>query len=143
MLVPIVMYPSQLRLLYYRGTSWGGLPFPGVYSKVQYTEMWRFSLIPLTASYDYGAAIGESREITTKFTELKSQGLFLRSSPEFLKTDLVGNSTSGSVQVTNPAAFVTCLKNPDTGTGFWIVRQTDSSSTYGRYAPPHESIMLT
>ncbi|KAH9009703.1 glycoside hydrolase family 35 protein [Lactarius pseudohatsudake] len=96
----------------YGGTSWGGLPFPGVYT-----------------SYDYGAAIGESREITTKFTELKAQGLFLRSSPEFLKTERVGNSTSGPCQVTNPAAFVTFLKNPDTGTGFWIARQTNSSST--------------
>ncbi|KAH8977974.1 glycoside hydrolase family 35 protein, partial [Lactarius hatsudake] len=96
----------------YGGTSWGGLPFPGVYT-----------------SYDYGAAIGESRQITTKFTELKAQGLFLRSSPEFLKTEWVGNSTSGPCQVTNPAAFVTFLKNPDTGTGFWIARQTNSSST--------------
>ncbi|KAH9053098.1 glycoside hydrolase family 35 protein [Lactarius vividus] len=96
----------------YGGTSWGGLPFPGVYT-----------------SYDYGAAIGESREITTKFTELKAQGLFLRSSPEFLKTERVGNSTSGPCQVTNPTAFVTFLKNPDTGTGFWIARQTNSSST--------------
>ncbi|KAH9013372.1 glycoside hydrolase family 35 protein [Lactarius hengduanensis] len=83
----------------------------------------------LHSSYDYGAAIGESREITTKFTELKAQGLFLRSSPEFLKTERVGNSTSGPCQVTNPAAFVTFLKNPDTGTGFWIARQTNSSST--------------
>ena len=91
-----------------------------------------------TASYDYGAAIGESRGITTKFTELKAQGLFLRSSPEFLKTDRVGNSTSGVVQVTNPNAFVTFLTNPDTGAGFWIARQTDSSSTYGRYTPPCE-----
>ncbi|KAI0301135.1 glycoside hydrolase superfamily [Multifurca ochricompacta] len=96
----------------YGGTSWGGLPFPGVYT-----------------SYDYGAAIEESRDITTKFNELKAQGLFLRSSHEFLKTELIGNSTSGSAQVTNPAAFVTLLKNPDTGTGFWIARQTNSSST--------------
>ncbi|KAI9452442.1 glycoside hydrolase family 35 protein [Russula earlei] len=98
--------------MFYGGTSWGGLPFPGVYT-----------------SYDYGAAVEESREITSKFTELKSQGLFLRSSPEFLKTDRIGNSTSGPCEVSNPAAFVTLLKNPDTGTCFWIARQANSSST--------------
>ncbi|KAI0278189.1 glycoside hydrolase family 35 protein [Russula aff. rugulosa BPL654] len=98
--------------MFYGGTSWGGLPFPGVYT-----------------SYDYGAALEESRQITNKFTELKSQGLFLRSSPEFLKTDRIGNSTSGSCEVSNPLAFVTLLKNPDTGTCFWIARQTNSSST--------------
>jgi hypothetical protein len=81
------------------------------------------------ASYDYGAALEESREITSKFSELKSQGLFLRSSPEFLKTDLIGNSTSGACEVSDPAAFVTTLKNPDTGTCFWIARQANSSST--------------
>ncbi|KAI0263999.1 glycoside hydrolase family 35 protein [Gloeopeniophorella convolvens] len=98
--------------MFYGGTSWGGLPFPGVYT-----------------SYDYGATIQESRELTTKFTEVKFQGIFLRSSPDFVKTDWIGNSTSGAVRVTNPAAFVTLLKNPDTGAGFWIVRQTDSTST--------------
>ncbi|KAI0040947.1 glycoside hydrolase family 35 protein [Auriscalpium vulgare] len=95
----------------YGGTSWGGIPFPGVYT-----------------SYDYGSAIQENRDITTKFTELKSQGLFLRSSPDFYKTDWIGNSSTGVVQVSNSAAFVVQLKNPDTGASFWIARQTDSTS---------------
>jgi hypothetical protein len=55
--------------------------------------------------------------------------LFLRSAPEFYKTDVVGNSTSGSVAVSNPAAFVTELRNPDTNAGFYIARQTYSPST--------------
>jgi hypothetical protein len=96
----------------YGGTSWGYLPFPGAYT-----------------SYDYGAAIKETREIGPKYTELKRQGLFLRSMPDFYKTEVVGNSTDGTVTLDNRDAFVTFLRNPDTGAGFYIARQANSSST--------------
>ncbi|KAG1721261.1 glycoside hydrolase family 35 protein [Suillus paluster] len=96
----------------YGGTSWGALPFPGVYT-----------------SYDYGSAIAENRELTVKYAELKRQGLFLRSSPDFYKTDVVGNSTGGIVSVSNPAAFVTLLRNPDSAASFYIARQKISTTT--------------
>jgi hypothetical protein len=80
------------------------------------------------ASYDYGAAISESRELTDKYAELKRQGFFLRSSPEFYKTDWIGNSSTGVVTTTNPAAFVTLLRNPDSKASFYIVRPKDSTS---------------
>ncbi|KAG2088470.1 glycoside hydrolase family 35 protein [Suillus cothurnatus] len=96
----------------YGGTSWGALPFPGVYT-----------------SYDYGSAIAENRELTVKYPELKRQGLFLRSSPDFYKTDWVGNSTGGMVSVSNPAAFVTLLRNPDSAASFYIARQGKSTTT--------------
>ena len=82
-------------------------------------------------SYDYGSSIRENRAIGSKFDELKRQGLFLRSSPEFRKTDWIGDSTSGTSGVVSSsnASFVTLLKNPDTGAGFVIVRQLDSTST--------------
>ncbi|KAH9850132.1 glycoside hydrolase superfamily [Lenzites betulinus] len=98
----------------YGGTSWGAFPFPGVYT-----------------SYDYGSAIHETRGLSAKYDELKRQGLFLRSSPEFRKTDWIGNSTAGipGFSLSNSAAFVTLLKNPDTGAGFFIARQTDSTAT--------------
>ncbi|KAG1812912.1 glycoside hydrolase family 35 protein [Suillus subaureus] len=95
----------------YGGTSWGALPFPGVYT-----------------SYDYGSAIAENRELTVKYPELKRQGLFLRSSPDFYKTDWVGNSTGGIVFVSNPAAFVTLLRNPDSAAAFYIARQENSTT---------------
>ncbi|ELU41238.1 glycoside hydrolase family 35 protein [Rhizoctonia solani AG-1 IA] len=44
-------------------------------------------------AYDYGAAITETRRLTSKYAELKRQGLFLRSVPEFYATDVIGNST--------------------------------------------------
>ncbi|KAM5541245.1 hypothetical protein V8D89_005174 [Ganoderma adspersum] len=97
----------------YGGTSWGGFPFPLVYT-----------------SYDYGAAIRENRALSDKYDELKRQGLFLRSSPEFRKTDWVGDTSTGipGVTLSGSAAFVTLLKNPDTGTQFFIARQADSTS---------------
>ncbi|KAF5334106.1 hypothetical protein D9758_016081 [Tetrapyrgos nigripes] len=99
--------------MFYGGTSWGALPFHGVYT-----------------SYDYGASIDEARALTSKFSEVKSQGMFIRSSPEFYKTDWIGDSSTGLTEggVSNPAAFVTLLRNPDSGAGFWILRHTDSTS---------------
>ena len=67
--------------------------------------------------------------LTAKHAELKRQGLFIRSSPEFYKTDWVGNSSSTAVTVSNSAAFVTFLSNPDTGAGFYVARQNDATST--------------
>ncbi|KAJ7810575.1 galactose-binding domain-like protein [Mycena leptocephala] len=76
----------------YGGTSWGAIPFQCVYS-----------------SYDYGASISESRALTTKFDELKLQGIFLRSSPEFYKTNVIADSSTGLAATSNPAAFATAI----------------------------------
>ncbi|KAL5524689.1 hypothetical protein ACEPAF_9834 [Sanghuangporus sanghuang] len=95
----------------YGGTSWGAIPFPGVYT-----------------SYDYGSSLTENRLLTSKFDELKRQALFLRSSPDFYKTDWIGNSSSTAVNVSNSDAFVVLLSNPDTGSNFYIARQADSTS---------------
>lgn len=96
----------------YGGTSWGGLPFPGVYT-----------------SYDYGASITESRELTLKYDELKRQSLFLRSSPSFYKTDWIADSSIGFNISTTSSVYVTLLQNPDDGASFYIVRHNDSTST--------------
>ncbi|KAJ7627105.1 glycoside hydrolase family 35 protein [Roridomyces roridus] len=102
--------------MFYGGTSWGALPFPYVYT-----------------SYDYGAPLTESRALTSKYDELKLQGLFIRSSPVFYKTDWVADSLSdpawASVVNSNKDVFVTLLRNPDEGTQFYIARQNDSTST--------------
>ncbi len=73
--------------------------------------------------------------LTPKYTELKLQGMFLRSSPEFYATDWIGDSDSNlttAVVTTNSSGdpgFLTHLQNPDTLAGFWILRQNDSTST--------------
>ncbi|XP_006462927.1 hypothetical protein AGABI2DRAFT_152299 [Agaricus bisporus var. bisporus H97] len=110
------LWASNFKLLnyymLYGGTSWGGIPFPGVYT-----------------SYDYGASITEARELGTKFDELKRQGIFLRSTKDFYKTDWVADASTGLSVSSNPNAFITLLRNPDTGAQFFIARQNDSTST--------------
>ncbi|RDX44130.1 hypothetical protein OH76DRAFT_1409386 [Lentinus brumalis] len=98
----------------YGGTNWGGIAFPGVYT-----------------SYDYGSPIRETRQLSDKYDELKRQNMFIRSSPEFRKTDWIGDSSTGipGVSISSADAFGTLLTNPDSGTNFLIVRQNDSTST--------------
>ena len=87
------------------------------------------------SSYDFGAAVHETRALSAKYDELKRQGIFLRSSPSFRKTDWIGdNNVIGTgipgVTVEGAETFATFLRNPDSGTGFLIARQLNSSSTY-------------
>lgn len=73
-------------------------------------------------------AIAEDRSLTDRYTELKRLSMFLRSSPDFYKTDILGDS-SGWGYSSDGSAFVTELRNPDTKAGFYIVRNRDSTST--------------
>ena len=68
--------------------------------------------------------------MTTKYDELKRQAMFLRSSPEFYKTDWISDTSTGLGISTNSAAFITFLKNPDTNAAFYIARQANSTSTF-------------
>lgn len=97
----------------YGGTNWGAIAYPGVYT-----------------SYDYGAAVRESRALSAKYDELKRQSFFIRSTPDFRKTDWLGDSSTGipGVTINGSDAFGTLLKNPDTGAGFLIMRQSNSTS---------------
>ncbi|KAH9849470.1 glycoside hydrolase superfamily [Lenzites betulinus] len=105
--------------MFYGGTSWGGIAYPGAYT-----------------SYDYSGAIKETRLLWEKYDEMKRQGLFIRSSPSFRKTDWIGNTNATTpgphvVEIQGKdavKAFATYLRNPDTGTGFTISRQLDGTS---------------
>ncbi|MPZ79175.1 MAG: beta-galactosidase [Actinophytocola sp.] len=109
------------------GTNWGWLGQPNdVYT-----------------SYDYGAAITESRGLTEKYAEFKRQGYFVRAVTPLAETDPA--AAPGSA---NPAVATLARANPDTGTQFVLVRHadrassTDETSTLdwstpdGRYAVP-------
>ena len=93
----------------YGGTSWGGLPEPTVYT-----------------AYGYGSSIQESRQLTTKYDELKRQGFFLRTFKDFAMTDLAG---SGTTYTSDSSIFTTVLSNPETKSSFYIVRHNDGTST--------------
>ncbi|XVU22917.1 beta-galactosidase [Actinoplanes sp. CA-054009] len=101
------------------GTNWGWLAQPNdVYT-----------------SYDYGAAITETRQLTAKYDEYKRQGYFL-------------HAVAGSLTRTDPAAAPTAAgletlarANPDDGTQFVLVRNpgtaaVSSTLDWGSYAFP-------
>lgn len=92
----------------YGGTSWGNIPFPGVYT-----------------SYDYGSAIRESRALSEKYDHLKLLGLFLRSVPELYHTDIIDISKHST---DDGLIVVTQLQNPVNKTGFYFIRHDDISS---------------
>lgn len=90
------------------GTNWGWLAQPNdVYT-----------------SYDYGAAITESRQLTDKYAEFKRQGYFATSVAPLTKTDKAAAPASD-----NPAISTAARANPDTGTQFVLVRHTESASS--------------
>jgi beta-galactosidase GanA len=92
----------------YGGTSWGWLADPQqVYS-----------------SYDYGAAIKEDRELTSKYDEQKRLGYMLASVAPLTKSDQVA-----AAPATDPSIRVAARANPDDGTHFYELRHSDSTST--------------
>ncbi|GIC84200.1 glycoside hydrolase family 35 protein [Aspergillus udagawae] len=93
----------------YGGTNWGNLGYPGGYS-----------------SYDYGAAISETREINReKYSALKLIGNFLKASPSYLVAVPGNASTTQYTQTTD--LTVTPLIGHNSS--FFVVRHTDYTST--------------
>ncbi|KAF8588348.1 glycoside hydrolase family 35 protein [Ramaria rubella] len=101
---------AQNFYMLFGGTNWGNLAYPGVYT-----------------SYDYGAAIRESRILAPKYNELKLQGLFYHASPSLLSTSIVNSGTSSFTS--NPGIFVTQLGNGDFATNYYVVRQVSNNFT--------------
>ncbi|MFI5800959.1 beta-galactosidase [Streptomyces sp. NPDC051677] len=88
------------------GTSWGWLPAPIVYT-----------------SYDYGAALDEARNVTSKMIPMHQIGQLLHSVPDLAKLDRAADTTA-----TNPALKVYHLTNPDTGAHVYVLRNDSSAS---------------
>jgi beta-galactosidase len=91
----------------YGGTNWGWLASPGVYT-----------------SYDYGAPISESRQLTPKYFQQKLIGYFIQSVPQLAKTDRLATRPPD-----NAALRLDGRINPDDGTTIYIVRHGDATST--------------
>lgn len=87
------------------GTSWGWLPAPVVYT-----------------SYDYGAAIDEARNQTSKLVPMKQIGLMLESVPDLGQLD-----KAAAVTASNTAIKVYHLANPSTGAHFYFLRNDTTS----------------
>lgn len=95
------------------GTSWGWLPAPVVYT-----------------SYDYGAALDEARNQTSKLVPMKQIGLMLESVPDLAELD-----RAASVTASDSAIKTYHLVNPATGAHFYFLRN-DTSSTVSAVTLP-------
>lgn len=98
---------AQSFYMTYGGTNWGWLGMPENYT-----------------SYDYGAAIRETRQLDPKYYEDKLIGYLTQSVAPLTKTDRI-NTTPPD----NAAAVDTARMNPDTKTQFHVLRHGNSTST--------------
>jgi beta-galactosidase GanA len=98
---------AQSFYMTYGGTNWGWLGMPENYT-----------------SYDYGAAIRETRQLDPKYYEDKLIGYFTQSVAPLTMTDRI-NVTPPD----NTAIVDTARMNPDTKTQFHVLRHANSTST--------------
>ncbi len=98
---------SQSFYMTYGGTNWGWLGEPENYT-----------------SYDYGAAIRETRQLDPKYDQDKLIGYFTQAVAPLTKTDALP-----AVPTDDAAIVDTARRNPDTGTQFHVLRHADSTST--------------
>jgi beta-galactosidase GanA len=89
------------------GTSWGWLPGPVVFT-----------------SYDYGAAISETREVRDKALEMKQLGGLIASVP-----DLAGMVPAGPVEISTDKVQVYHNRSPETDARFLLVTQNPSNES--------------
>jgi beta-galactosidase GanA len=99
---------AQSFYMTYGGTSWG----------------WQADPSQVYTSYDYGAPITESRQLTAKYNEDKLIGYFTQSVAPLTKTDALAVTPPQ-----NSAIIDTARENPDTDTQFHVLRHTNSTST--------------
>ncbi len=98
---------SQSFYMTYGGTNWGWLGEPENYT-----------------SYDYGAAIRETRELDPKYDEDKLIGYLTQAAAPLTKTDAIPAAKPDNARIVD-----TARRNPDTGTQFHVLRHVDSTST--------------
>jgi beta-galactosidase GanA len=98
---------AQSFYMTYGGTNWGWLGMPENYT-----------------SYDYGAAIRETRQLDPKYYEDKLIGYLTQSVTPLTKTDRIN-----AIPPDNTAVVDTARMNPDTKTQFHVVRHADSTAT--------------
>ncbi|MFI1092510.1 beta-galactosidase [Streptomyces sp. NPDC020917] len=91
----------------YGGTNWGWLGMMSHYT-----------------SYDYGAAIRETRQLDPKYDQDKLIGYFTQAVAPLTKTDAMPAVATDNAKITD-----TARANPDTGTQFHVLRHTDSTAT--------------
>ncbi|TAN08779.1 MAG: beta-galactosidase [Rhodanobacteraceae bacterium] len=100
------------------GTSWGWLAYPGVYT-----------------SYDYGAALNESRQLTPKYYQQKLLGYFVAAVKPLTQTDRLAVR-----QPTDRSLRLDGRVNPVNGTRIYVLRHANATS--GTTATTHVWLSL-
>ncbi|KAK2761685.1 hypothetical protein FQN54_001513 [Arachnomyces sp. PD_36] len=95
--------------MFFGGTNWGNIGYS-----------------PSITSYDYSAAISESRIVDEKYWEGKNTGLFIDVASDLSKTDRIYVGTEWS---SSPDVNVSVLANPDTNAKFYVLTHAPSNST--------------
>jgi beta-galactosidase GanA len=98
---------AQSFYMTYGGTNWGWLGMPENYT-----------------SYDYGAAIRETRQLDPKYYEEKLIGYLTQSVAPLTKTDRILVTPPDNASIVDTARM-----NPDTKTQFHVLRHSNSTST--------------
>ena len=98
---------AQSFYMTYGGTNWGWLGMPENYT-----------------SYDYGAAIRETRQLDPKYYEDKLIGYLTQAVPDLAATDRISTAAPDDAAVSD-----TARRNPETGAQFHVLRHGDSTST--------------
>src|SRR4051794_12770767 len=98
---------AQSFYMLFGGTNWAWLGMPENYT-----------------SYDYGAAIRETRQLDPKYYEDKLIGYMTQSVAPLTKTDAIR-----AIPPDNAAIGDIARRNPDTGTQFHVVRHSPTSTS--------------
>jgi beta-galactosidase GanA len=98
---------GQSFYMLFGGTNWAWLGMPENYT-----------------SYDYGAAIRETRQLDPKYYEDKLIGYFTQAVAPLTKTDPIRSIAPDNAKIVDTARM-----NADTGTQFHVVRHGDSTAT--------------
>ncbi|KAF2223274.1 glycoside hydrolase superfamily [Elsinoe ampelina] len=111
--------------LYYKNNIGQKMVLQNLYMAFGGTN-WGHSAAPVVfTSYDYSAALRETRQVRDKLSHNKLIGLFTRVSSGLLRNDMEGN---GTAYTSNAAVFTWSLRNAETGAGFYILNQNRSTS---------------
>jgi beta-galactosidase GanA len=117
--------PSYMRYFYKSNLITSGATMFGYYMAFGGTNWgWLGQPNDVYTSYDYGAAITESRQLTDKYAEFKRQGYFVRAVKPLRQTDTAPAPTSS-----NAAVATAARANPSDGTQFVLVRSLDGGSS--------------
>ncbi|MFI1092472.1 beta-galactosidase [Streptomyces sp. NPDC020917] len=117
-------YNDQFADVYYKQNIAVGATMQNFYMTYGGTNWGWLSMMSHYTSYDYGAAIRETRQLTPKYDQEKLIGYFTQAVAPLTKTDAMP-----AVPTDNTKIVDTARVNPDTGTQFHVLRHADSKST--------------